>query len=174
MVAKSFFRSAVIARFLLLSAGSLVLLVGTVPVLAVAIPTVPRAERHESRHEIEQLEETWRNAILKTNTAALDALLSDDYTGITASGAIQTKQQAINSLRSGALQVSSLAISDRKVRIYGGTAVVTSLAVLTGSKKDQQVTGRYRYTRVYVRNPLGQWKIVSFEASRIQEPGERR
>jgi ketosteroid isomerase-like protein len=131
--------------------------------------SVPRAQRHEYRHEIDQLEEAWRTAMLKGNSAALAGLLADDYTAITAKGAIQTKDQAISNLRSGALQLTELNISDRKVRIYGSTAVVTSLAELTGSKSDQEMTGRYRYTRVYVRNSQGQWKIVSFEASRIQE-----
>lgn len=129
---------------------------------------VPRAQRHEYRHEIDQLEDAWRAAILKGNSSALAALLADDYTAITAKGAIQTKEQAISNLRSGALQLTELNISDRKVRIYGTTAVVTSLAELTGSKSDQEMTGRYRYTRVYVRNSQAQWKIVSFEASRIQ------
>lgn len=135
---------------------------------------VPRAQRHEYHHEIDQVEEAWRTAILKSNSTGLAALLADDYTGITAKGAIQTKDQAIANLKSGALQVTALNISDRKVRVYGATAVVTSVAELTGSKNDQEVTGRYRYTRVYVRNQQGQWKIVSFEASRIQEANEHK
>lgn len=120
------------------------------------------------------MEEAWRTAMLKGNSAALDSLLADDYTAITAKGAIQTKAQALEGLRSGSLQLSDLTISDRKVRIYGSTAVVTSVAELTGSRNDQEISGRYRYTRVYVRNSLGQWKIVSFETSRIQESGEHR
>jgi ketosteroid isomerase-like protein len=135
---------------------------------------VPRAQRHEYHHEIDQVEEAWRTAILKGNSAALAALLADDYTGITAKGAIQTKDQAVANLRSGTLQLTVLNISDRKVRVYGSTAVVTSVAELTGGKNDQEVTGRYRYTRVYVRSLQGQWKIVSFEASRIQESGEHK
>ena len=75
---------------------------------------------------------------------------------------------------SGALQLTVLEILDRKVRVYGATAVVTSMAELTGSKSDEEMTGRYRYTRVYVRNPQGQWKIVSFEASRIQESADHK
>lgn len=130
---------------------------------------VPRAQRHELRHEIEQLEEVWRAAMLKGNGAAMETLLADDYTGITSKGAIQTKEQAVATLKSGALQVTGLLISDRKVRVYGTTAVVTSVAELTGGRNNPEMTGRYRYTRVYVRNPQGQWKIVSFEASRIQE-----
>jgi ketosteroid isomerase-like protein len=120
------------------------------------------------------MEEAWRAAMLKGNSVALESLLADDYTAITAKGAIQTKEQTIDNLKSGGFQLTSLAISDRKVRIYGTTAVVTSLAELTGSRKDQELTGRYRYTRVYVRNPQGQWKIVSFEASRIQEAADRK
>jgi ketosteroid isomerase-like protein len=155
--------------------GLLLLLAGIAgPDLAVAAPQAPRAHRHEYRHEIDQLEEAWRSAMLKGNSAALDSLLADDYTAITAQGAIQTKEQALDNLRSGALQLSALEISDRKVRIYGSTAVVTSLAELTGSRKDQEITGRYRYTRVYVRNLQGQWKIVSFETSRIQELNEHK
>jgi ketosteroid isomerase-like protein len=136
--------------------------------------TLPRAQRHEVRHEIDHMEESWRAAMLGKDGNALEGLLSEDYTGITADGAIQTKDQAVGNLRSGALKVSALNISDRKVRIYGSTAVVTSLAEITGTRDGREMTGRYRYTRVYVRNPQGQWKIVSFEASRIQEPGEHK
>lgn len=136
--------------------------------------SVPRGQRHEYRHEIEQLEDAWRDAVLKSNSVALGALLAEDYTGITAKGAIQTKDQAVGSLRTGAFQLSSLNIFDRKIRVYGMTAVVTSSADLTGGKNDPSATGKYRYTRVYVRNPQGQWKIVSFEASRIQESNDRK
>lgn len=136
--------------------------------------SVPRAHRHEYRHEIEQLEEAWRTAMLKGSSSGLESLLADDYAGITANGAIQTKDQVLASLRSGALQFSTLNISDRKIRLYGTTAVVTSVAELAGTRKDEQLSGRYRYTRVYVRNPAGQWKIVSFEASHIQEPGDHK
>jgi ketosteroid isomerase-like protein len=136
--------------------------------------SVPRAQRHEYRHEIDQSEEAWRAAVLKSDGNALGNLLADDYTGITAKGAIQTKEQAITAMRSGAWQLSSLNISDHKVRIYGTTAVVTSVAELVSKGKDPSINGRYRYTRVYVRNPAGLWKIVSFEASRIQESGEHR
>jgi ketosteroid isomerase-like protein len=168
MAQHSFYRTAFIA-------GSLVLMAGIASLdLSATQTSVPRAQRHEYRHEIDQSEESWRTAILKGDSAALAGLLADDYTGITAKGAIQTKDQAIDNLRSGSLQLSALTISDRKVRIYGTTAVVTSLAELTGTKKDPEVTGRYRYTRVYVRNQAGMWKIVSFEASRIQESNEHK
>jgi len=165
MTTNSPLRIAFLAAFI---AGSVLLLVCAAEVGLAAAPAVPRAHRHEYRHEIDQKEDEWRTAMLRGNSAALGALLADDYTAITSKGAIQTKEQAIDNLRSGALQFTALSISDRKVRIYGTTAVVTSLAELTGSRNDEEMTGRYRYTTVYVRNQQGQWKIVSFEASRIQ------
>jgi ketosteroid isomerase-like protein len=134
----------------------------------------PRARKHENRHEIDQLEEAWRDAILKSNTVAMDALLADDYMAITASGVLQTKEQALANLRSGRVHITALDISDRKVRFYGTTALVTSIAEMQATTTEGDISGSYRYIRVYVRDDKGDWKIVSFEASRIREPGEHR
>jgi ketosteroid isomerase-like protein len=133
---------------------------------------MPRGQKHESRHEIDQLEETWRDAILKSNTTIMDSLLADDYMAITASGMLQTKEQALASLRAGRIRFTTLDISDRKVRFYGTTALVTSLAAVQGTTGEGDVSGSYRYTRVYVKDAQGAWKIVSFEVSKIREPAE--
>ena len=135
---------------------------------------MPRSQKHESKHEIDQLEEVWRQAELKANTTALANLLADDYMAITSSGTLQTKDQALSNLRSGQTHFTALEFSERKVRFYGTTAVVTSIAQVNGVSPDGEVTGSYRYTRVYVRDPRGKWKIVSFEASRIREPDEHK
>ena len=135
---------------------------------------LPRPQKHESRHEIDHLEETWRNAVLQANTATLESLLADDYMAITASGTLQSKEEALANVRSGLTHFTTLEISDRKVRFYGTTALVTSLAEVTATTPEGELSGSYRYTRVYVRDVHGKWKIVSFEASRIREPGEHR
>jgi len=135
-------------------------------------PGLPRAQKHESRHEIDQLEDDWREAILKGNTTQMAGLLADDYLSITPSGTLQTKDQTLTNLRDGRMRLTALEISDRKVRFYGTTALVTSVADVTGITSDGDLSGSYRYTRVYVRNPQGAWKIVSFEASKIRESGD--
>jgi ketosteroid isomerase-like protein len=147
------------------------------PVQAGARPPsaeMTRAQRHESRHEIDRLEEKWRDAVLNQNSAAMDSLLADDYMAITASGTLQTKQEALANIRSGHMHLTTLDISDRKVRFYGKTALVTSLAQIEGTNTEGSISGSFRYTRVYVREAQGDWKIVSFEASRIREPGEHK
>jgi ketosteroid isomerase-like protein len=133
-----------------------------------------KPKKHDNRNDIYQLEEAWRNSMLKGDTAAMSALLADDYISITASGILQTKDEALANMRARRVHFTTLDVSDRKVRIYGNTALVNSLASVQGVTAEGEVSGSYRYTRVYVRNPQGQWKIVSFEASRIRQPGERR
>lgn len=135
---------------------------------------MPRAEKHEIRHQIEQLEDTWRNAVLHSNTAAMDSLLADDYMAITPTGILQSKEQSLANLRAGAVHLRSLELSDRKIRLYGTTALVTSRAEVAGSGPEGDISGSYRYTRVYVKDLHGAWHIVSFEASKITHPGEQR
>lgn len=126
---------------------------------------IGKALKHERRHEIDQLEQSWREAILHSDATVLNNLLSDDYTGITAKGMLQSKDEAVTNLRSR--QIVSLEVSDRKVRFYGVTAVVTSLAQVQGTKGNEDISGSFRYTHVYVQDSSGVWKLVSSEASRI-------
>ncbi|HEX8712442.1 MAG TPA: nuclear transport factor 2 family protein [Terracidiphilus sp.] len=128
-----------------------------------------KQQKHENaHHEIDQLEDKWRSAILASDAPAISSLLADDYTAITSEGTLQTREDWLANLRSGRVHFTLLNVSDRKIRFYGSTAVVTSRADVEGTNAEGPVSGGFRYTRVYVRNAQGKWKIVSFEASRIQ------
>lgn len=133
-----------------------------------------RAEKHENRHIIDQLEDQWREAVLKGDTDAMSSLLADDYMAITPLGTLQTKEEALSSLRNGHWRITVLNFTDRKVRFYGRTALVTSIAEVEGTSPEGDITGSYRYTRVYARTPQGGWKIVNFEANRIHQPEDHR
>ena len=136
---------------------------------ALAAPHRPGKELHK---EIEALEMQWRQAQLDNDVSVMDRLLADDYVGISASGIIETKAEALALRRAGTLHITQLDLNDLKVRIYGDTAVVTSRADLAGTNGASDISGKYRYTRVYNKR-YGQWKIVSFEASRIHDTNER-
>lgn len=135
---------------------------------------MPRAQRHHSRDEIFKLEQAWRDALMQRNPQLLQGLLADDYIAITPNGSLESKQQTLEHLRSGALHFTSIEPFDRKVRFYGNTAVVTSRVQVVGNAGDGELTGSYRYTRVYVRDARGAWKAVSFEASRIRDNADNR
>jgi len=157
------------------NAGKVVLTFLLLTVCAIPLAAMPRAQRHERRHEIDRLEELWRSAVLKNDTAALSSLLSDDYIAITPTGTVQTKDEALANLRSGRVRFSALNVTDRKVRFYGSAAIVTSTAEVQAAGADGgTASGSYRYTRVYALDPHGVWKIVSFEANRIVSGSEHR
>ena len=154
-------------RCLLSTVGRLCLVV--ILVLSVSPPAHAIFPHHDNAHkEIEGLESDWRSAQLNNDVTAVDRLLADDYLGINANGTLETKADELARRRSGSLHITQLELSDIKVRIYGDTAVVTSKADLVGKSGDRDISGRYRYTRVY-SNRDGQWRIVSFEASRVSD-----
>jgi ketosteroid isomerase-like protein len=126
---------------------------------------IPHRDDH-LRKEIEALESQWREALIHNNVAIFDRLLAEDYLGITPSGTLETKADALAVGRSGTVKISEIDPSDTKVHVYGDTAVVTSRAEVVGTSNDRDISGEYRYTRVYNRR-LGEWKIVSFEANRV-------
>jgi ketosteroid isomerase-like protein len=135
---------------------------------------LPRGEKHEGRHDIDQMEEEWRKAVLTGNVAVMDDLLADDYIAIGANGTLHTKEETLARMRSARRRITAIELSDSKVRFYGATALVTSFAHVTGVNAEGEAIGDFRYTRVYVRNAEGKWKIVSFEASLIRLPGARK
>ncbi|HUX45798.1 MAG TPA: nuclear transport factor 2 family protein [Terracidiphilus sp.] len=145
-------------------AALLLLALGLMP----AAQAMGRAERHESRHDIDQLEEAWRNAVLHRDLNALNRLLSEDFLAIMPNGLLQTKAETLAGLRNGSVRFHSIDILEHRVRFYGDTAVVTSRANVSATMPDGDISGPYRYTRVYVRDSKGRWRIVSFEASRIR------
>ncbi len=128
---------------------------------------------HSVRKYIETLEMQWRDAEVNNNVSEMAKLLADDYIGISANGTVETKSETLDARRAGTVKIQSLNITDLKVRVYGDTAVVTSKAALVGENGQSDISGNYRYTRVYNRR-LGRWKIVSFEASRIHDVDARR
>ena len=117
-------------------------------------------------HIIERLEQRWQRAELESNTTIMSSMLADDYLGISANGRLSTKTETLDSFKTGSIHFSAMNTADRKIRVYGSTAVVVSRAQVTGSQQGQDLSGHYRYTRVYHREN-GVWQIVSFEASRI-------
>lgn len=129
---------------------------------------LPHREKGEIHKEIEALEQQWRQAIVTNNIREMNRLLADDYIGITSNGTVENKQQALAQRSAGTIRIARLDLTDTRVRVYGDTAVVTSQAQVEGSNGTSDIGGQYRYTRVYTRR-MGQWKIVSFEASRMPD-----
>src|SRR5271154_5321473 len=64
-------------------------------------PSTAMGQKHESRHEIDQLEDEWRDAMFSSNSKVMYSLLAVDYMGITASGTLQSRDETLQTLSSG-------------------------------------------------------------------------
>jgi hypothetical protein len=99
----------------------------------------------------------------------LEQLWSDDYILTDRLGRVWTKAQQIENFKSSTLVYERLSEDDIRVKVYGGTAVVTG-------RTDQRVRfasdvseNRTRYTRVYVKHD-GRWQIVATQRTDIATP----
>jgi ketosteroid isomerase-like protein len=131
---------------------------------------------HERKHiehsQIVALEQQWRQATLDADVPFMDRMLSDDYIGINANGEVLTKNQMLDRMRERKLVITSFETADRKIKLLGNIAIVTSLVRLNGTSDGDPLQGDFRYTRVYQRMSGGIWKVTNFEVtpSRHLEP----
>jgi ketosteroid isomerase-like protein len=124
-------------------------------------------KKHDARKQVEALEEKWRAAQLAGDVATMDHMLADDFIGISMSGQVNTKAQQLDRIRNHQLVLTRVDLDDMKVKLLDSVAIVTSRAEVEGTSEGTSVKGTYRYTRVYQQLPSGEWKITSFEATRI-------
>src|SRR5262244_2897648 len=120
-----------------------------VTVLAVAMPLLAfgqatnKKSSSKAEEEIMKLEDQWvQSRATKDPTMARD-LLSDDYLGANITRQAMNKQQTIDGITAGALFAGKAEMMDRKVRIYGDTAVSTGVVIGNAG------TDKVRYIRVY-------------------------
>ncbi len=125
--------------------------------------------KRDAKHLIEDLEEQWRGAQIADDVPAMERLMADDFVGISITGQANDKTQQLDRFRKRKLVVSRVDLSDRKIKLVGSIAIVTSLAQVEGSNEGEPMKGMFRYTRVYQRLPSGVWKTTNFEATRVPE-----
>jgi ketosteroid isomerase-like protein len=122
--------------------------------------------------EINRLEKGMQDGMLKDDMALFEKVATDDYLVINPLGVVGTKADALAG--SKYVKMESFSADDVKVRVYGDAAVVTGRATVKGQLKTaadaaQDISGQYRYTRVYVKQQ-GQWRLASFQFAPIRQP----
>jgi ketosteroid isomerase-like protein len=106
-------------------------------------------------------------ALVKRDLAGFGSLFSEDAVFTGPDGAVQTKAQLLADIKSGSLVIDASEISDMKVRVFGEAAVVTYTTTDKGKYKGRDISGRYRWTDMFVRRG-GKWQIVAGQGTPIQ------
>jgi len=105
-------------------------------------------------------------AVKNRDVAALDDIWTDDYTFINPHGALLTKKQRLENLKSGATAVEATARQVEVVHVYGDTAVTASRITLKGKYSGKEASGEYRMLSVWV-NQQGRWRLVANQLTPI-------
>jgi len=113
-----------------------------------------------------QMEEELRVAITKNDTKAYGRLLDDDYVFTNQDALVRTKAQMMSAYESGSIKYESLKFDDLKVHAYGDSAVITGRSTSKGQDNGKDISGQYRYTRVYVKRQ-GKWQLAATQVTRI-------
>ena len=107
-----------------------------------------------------RIERELLNAVLKGDPSANERYLADTYVFTGPDGTVENKAQAIADLKSGDLKLQSASLDGAKVQVYGDTAVVTYSSNDKGTYKGKDISGKTRWTDVFV-NHNGRWQVVA-------------
>src|SRR5215468_5927070 len=86
-------------------------------------------------------------------------LVAEDYVAVGANGE-QTRAQAMEAYRSGALSLPGLKIGENKVHVYGDTAMLNARTFGDRVEGGKTVPNRVRYMRIWMKRD-GQWRAVA-------------
>jgi ketosteroid isomerase-like protein len=111
--------------------------------------------------QIYNVEEQLRQAMLASDVIVLNELLAPEIVITNHLGALLEKQDDIAAHESGLIKIDELIPSDRQIKIYGETAIVSVRMQLSGSYNGSPANGDFRFTRVWAVSARGTWHIVA-------------
>ena len=131
----------------------------------------PAVKVADAGAELMKMEHDMLAALLKKDAATFGKHFHDDAVLTTPNGDVQTKPQLLGDVKSGALALEASTISDMKVKVHGDAAVVTYTTTDKGKYKGQDISGRFRWTDVFVRQG-DTWQLVAGQGTPIQAPAK--
>jgi hypothetical protein len=132
-----------------------------------ALPARAEAKPKASASDVVKAAELQRfEAAQKVDLDLLGKLLGDDLTYTHSTGALQTKAQLLDDLKTGKLQFKKIEPGELQVRVFGAAALINGTAkfsvVSNGEAKDINL----RFTDVWI-NRAGRWQMVAWQSTKL-------
>ena len=113
------------------------------------------------------LEEKWVAALQRSDTKTLSALWAQTYVDTDETGHRSDKAEVLRVLKSGALKLRKLQLSDMKAYVYGDAAIVTGASVQDGEFQGQPLAIKIVFTDTFVRHGF-EWVAVASQRTTSQ------
>lgn len=136
--------------------------ISAIPCLAAPMATMDNA----SVKQVLQREHQYSAALLHGDTKLLASVLADSFVDTSESGVLRNKQQLLQIIAHQA-PPASITETDRKIQIYGDTAVVTVKFDVKGMDQGKPYDFAGRATDVWIKRE-GNWYCVAAHSSAIQ------
>lgn len=119
-----------------------------------------------TQDELRELERRWIQGELEADTAALDAVATDDFKLVGPAGFVLGKQQWLERYGHGDLHTHSLRLDDAITRIYPTAAVIVGRRVQQADYRGRPANGEFRATHIAIRDG-SQWRLAGIHLSPI-------
>src|SRR5215470_6840205 len=113
-----------------------------------------------------QMERNWGKAIVDRKIAKIREIVAADVSLTTPDGTVQSLDDDLAELQSGAFTAELYDSFDMKVKLYGDCAVVTGRTKVKAKYKGEDVQDQFRWTDTFVRRK-GRWQIVASQATPV-------
>ena len=148
-------------RILLLN----LLIVSSLPLSSQTRKQAAGPSAQDAVNAIGKLEDEMRMASLKGLGGWWSDHLTDSYVEIDGQGKVSTKAEVVAMHKSPDLVMETVNLSDRNVQTFNGnTVIVTGKMTLVATYRDQNLSGDYQFTRVWVKQGL-EWKLAVMQTS---------
>lgn len=132
---------------------------------ALAVNAQSQQSNHNSDKEIlANLDTEYQAAVKVNDVATMDRLLADDFTLVTGSGKVYSKKDLLDEARSGRITYEHQEDTDKTVRIWGNTAVVTAKLWEKGTEDGKPFDHTAWFSDTYVRTPT-RWIYIFAQSS---------
>jgi ketosteroid isomerase-like protein len=119
--------------------------------------------------EVKKIDHHLSRAMEKGDIELIDKHTADHYMLIDPVGNVHGKKKSLAFIKDKKVTYDSIKDSDVKTRIYGQTAVLTGLAEIKGKTEKHDISGEYRWTRVYAMLD-GRWQCVTEHLTFVHDP----
>jgi len=113
---------------------------------------------------VARLDDQFQTAVKANDASAMDKILSDDFILVTGSGKVVEKQQLLDEARNREATYEHQEDTERTVRVWRNTAVVTSKLWVKGVRGGKPIDYTLWFSDTYIRMPAG-WRYVFGQAS---------
>lgn len=145
---------------------SVLLLAMAVLAPAPAKKNVPEQETDTTTLALLNLENTWVDALTKSDAATLDSVFAATYVDTDEHSHRSDKQGVLSVLKSGKLKIASIKLSNMQVYDLGDAAVVTGSASQAGNFEGQPLSAKIIFTDTFIKQN-GKWRAVASHRSAV-------